>query len=780
METDKAIREGRQARQKLPTAMAKEEFIQTIDSDDEDIADLDEDEDIDEMPEEVAPIKANKKRKRAQEEPEIAGDFIFEADTDAHVSDLQGWQFDGQTMNRQKAGVNIDDIIKKRKLLAQPTNKTEDDQADAPSGSDEEEGDASESEDGQAEQEGEFTGFASDDEDVPEDGFGAGAPDEEVAEEDESGTEGVDEDSGLENVPKKTAVVGEEDEDSDGDAGVSHPDDLDAGGSDIEEEDQVSAAEKQRQKDFFAPEEDVAPISAAETAKLANFQHMNLSRPILRALTAMNFSSATPIQAKAIPVALMGKDVVGGAVTGSGKTAAFMIPILERLLYRPKKVSSTRVLVLCPTRELAMQCHAVSKKLAAFTDIRCALVVGGLSLKLQETELRTRPDIVIATPGRFIDHVRNSQGFTVENIEIMVMDEADRMLEEGFADELNEIITACPRSRQTMLFSATMTEKVDDLIRLSLNRPVRLMVDAKKSTAENLVQEFIRIRPQREQTRPAILAHLCTTLFRQRVIIFFRSKVYAHKMRIIFGLLDLKAGELHGNLSQEQRIQALESFRDGKIDFLLATDVASRGLDIKAIDTVINYEAPQSHEIYLHRVGRTARAGRQGRSVTLAGEADRKVVKAAVKSSNALKSKVQSRALDVAVIDAMHAKLTALELEIEGIMKDEAQERQLKQAEMELRKGENAITYADEIRARPRRTWFANEDEKKGAHQRGAERLNPASAAAAGSAASSKQQRSGGKQEARPVSNKDKKRLDDRRERKESAPKKKKSSFRQR
>ncbi|ORY82652.1 P-loop containing nucleoside triphosphate hydrolase protein [Protomyces lactucae-debilis] len=705
------------------------DLVGTIESDEE-IDDLDEDEEVvDDVEAAPVPAKQNVKKRKHAEVGDLAGDFVFEDDSAGATADLDGWQFDDQAMNREKAGVDIDELIKRRRTAGKGTA------IEAPVSDAEEEDD-----------EEEFAGFASDDE-VPDDGFGAGAADEdEEAEQPEEASEeeALDKDEEQESDVESEAEI------------VAHPNDA---ASDASDDEEVSAAEKQRQKEYFADEEVQIPLNAEQSAKLADFRNMNLSRPILRALTAMNFASATPIQAKAIPVALMGKDVVGGAVTGSGKTAAFMIPILERLLYRPKKVASTRVLVLCPTRELAMQCHAVAKKLAAFTDIKCALVVGGLSLKVQEAELRTRPDVVIATPGRFIDHFRNSQGFTVENIEIMVMDEADRMLEEGFADELNEIINACPRSRQTMLFSATMTDKIDDLVRLSLNKPVRLLVNAKKETAEHLIQEFVRIRPQREHTRSAILVHLCQKLFKQRCIVFFRSKVLAHRMRVIFGILGMRAGELHGNLSQEQRVLALESFRDGRIDFLLATDLASRGLDIKGIDTVINYEAPQSHEIYLHRVGRTARAGRQGRSVTLAGENDRKVVKAAVKSSAALKSKVQSRALDAGEMDVLAKKLQDLEEEIEAVLKDESQERQMRQAEMELKRGENNLKYREEIQARPRRTWFTTEDEKQKSSQRGKELLNGADGK---SAAAAKQ-----KQAPKPISNKDKKRLDAKRDRKE-------------
>ena len=293
------------------------------------------------------------------------------------------------------------------------------------------------------------------------------------------------------------------------------------------------------------------------------------------------------------------------------------------------------------------------------------------------------------------------------------MDEADRMLEDGFADELNEIITTIPKSRQTMLFSATMTDSVDRLVRLSLNRPVRLLVDAKKSTVKTLVQEFVRIRPQREKYRLAMLLHLCKELATTRCIVFFRSKVYAHKVRVVFSLFGLKAAELHGSLTQEQRVKAVEDFRDAKIDILLATDLASRGLDIKGVDIVINFEAPQSHEIYLHRVGRTARAGRSGRAVTLAAESDRKVVKAAVRAAQSQSAKVVSRVLDTDIINGIQKKLDALETEIEEVLKEEKQEKEIQTMEMQVRRSENMVRHEDEIKARPKRTWFESQREKE-------------------------------------------------------------------
>ncbi|RKF83431.1 ATP-dependent RNA helicase drs1 [Golovinomyces cichoracearum] len=584
-----------------------------------------------------------------------------------------------------------------------------------------------------------------DDEFLAEDGFGMGinSDDEEAVIQEEfcSDDEGSAEDS-EENREASPAP---------------HPDDLDSEDLEDDFERHEDPGELARREAFFAPEE--KPAEGMKVSNFKTFQAMSLSRPILRGLASVGFTHPTPIQAKTIPVALLGKDVVGGAVTGSGKTAAFIVPILERLLYRPRKVPTSRVAILMPTRELAIQCHAVAMKLASHTDIKFCLAVGGLSLKAQENELRLRPDVIIGTPGRFIDHMRNSVSFTVDTLEILVLDEADRMLEAGFADELNEIVTTIPKSRQTMLFSATMTSSIDNLIRVGLNRPVRILVDAQKQTVDTLTQEFIRLRPGREAKRMGYLLYLCKNIYPSRVIIFFRQKREAHRARVIFGLSDLKAAELHGGMSQEKRILNVEAFRDGKVAFLLATDLASRGLDIKGVETVINYEVPQSHEIYLHRVGRTARAGRQGRACTLAAEQDRKIVKAAVKSGRLHGAKIVSRVIEADAADKWHKIVSDWEEEIEAILNEEKEEKQLAQLDMQVRKGENIITHENEIMARPKRTWFESEKEKKAAQQAGKVELN--GPVATGNLEKSKRIRQiiGGTSK---LSNKKKKMLDDR------------------
>ncbi|KAJ6160560.1 ATP-dependent RNA helicase drs1 [Penicillium chermesinum] len=648
---------------------------------------------------------------------------------------FDGWGMDEPKQNGgDKKAVDIDDIISRRQAKKDAAQKK---QKKAVVEEESEEEDAESGDDMSVDFE--------DDELMAEDGFGMGADGE-----DESDAEGP---SGPEDDDEEGSDDEDDDAASDNDSvatPVDHPDDMESD-RESDAESEVDAVEAEKRKAFFAPEEKTDEKAAGKST----FQDFNLSRPILRGLASVGFTDPTPIQRKTIPMALLGKDIVGSAVTGSGKTGAFIVPILERLLFRPRKTPTSRVAILMPTRELAVQCYNVAVKLATFTDITFCQLVGGFSLREQENILKKRPDVIIATPGRFIDHMRNSPSFTVDTLEILVLDEADRMLEDGFADELNEILTTIPKSRQTMLFSATMTDTVDKLIRVGLNRPVRLMVDAKKQTAVTLTQEFVRLRPGREDKRIGYLLYLCKEIYTGRVIIFFRQKKEAHRVRIIFGLLGLKAAELHGSMSQEQRIKSVENFRDGNVAFLLATDLASRGLDIKGVETVINYEAPQSHEIYLHRVGRTARAGRSGRACTIAAEPDRKVVKAAVKAGKAQGAKIASRVIETSIADEWAQKAADLAEEIDEILQEEKIEKQMSQAEMQVSKSENLMKHGAEIMARPKRTWFETEQQKKASRKLGASELNGPDAGKS-------------KKDRVKLSNKDRKRLDDAKFRKES------------
>ncbi|MBW0466917.1 hypothetical protein O181_006632 [Austropuccinia psidii MF-1] len=481
------------------------------------------------------------------------------------------------------------------------------------------------------------------------------------------------------------------------------------------------------------------PFDAATKEELAKDGHdqpfaslpgsATVSRPLLLGLSSMSITTPTPIQRQTIPLGLLGKDLVCSSVTGSGKTLGYLVPILERLMWRDKKGGGrTRVLILSPTRELAVQVFQVGKLVARYTDLTFSLCVGGMNLRIQEAELRERPEIVIGTPGRVIDHVRNTQGFSLEALEILVIDEADRILEEGFRDELEEIISQCPRSRQTMLFSATVNESVADLARLSLDKPIRVKIDPPKSTAAGLTQEFLRVRDNPNQknsdalsdlTRQAILISLCKTsaFSKGKAIIFFRSKAGAHRMKVIFSLFSLKAEELHGDLTQEQRLLSLQKFKDGQTSYLLATDLASRGLDIKGVERVINYESPKQYEVYLHRIGRTARAGNKGSALTLVGESDRKLIREARKNTLAGQSALKQRRIDPKIVSDVRKELEKLTSTISAILQEEREEKELRKSEMVLRKGENLIEHSEEIKSRPARTWFQSElDKKKAKH----------------------------------------------------------------
>lgn len=404
---------------------------------------------------------------------------------------------------------------------------------------------------------------------------------------------------------------------------------------------------------------------------------------------------------------ILGRDICGCAATGTGKTAAYMLPTLERLIYRPAgNTPVTRVLVLVPTRELGVQVYQVSKQLCQFTDIEIGLAVGGLDLKVQENVLRKNPDIVIATPGRLIDHLRSTPSFSLESIEVLILDEADRMLDEYFAEQMKEIIKQCARTRQTMLFSATMSDEVRDLASVSLIKPLRIFVDSNRDVAFNLRQEFVRIRSDKETDREPILAALVCRTFRDHCMVFVQTKKQAHRLHILLGLLGVSVAELHGNLTQPQRLDSLQKFKNQEVDVLVATDVAARGLDIHGVQTVINFVMPAVLEHYIHRVGRTARAGRAGVSVSLAGEQERKIVKEVIKRA---KNPVKSRVIPPDIVEKYRTKLANLEPQIQQILEEEYAERLISKAENQANRAEKLLAGEKS----EKRSWFQTKKERK-------------------------------------------------------------------
>lgn len=339
------------------------------------------------------------------------------------------------------------------------------------------------------------------------------------------------------------------------------------------------------------------------------FDELGLAPELLRALTDAGYDRPTPIQARAIPLALKGRDVIGLAQTGTGKTAAFTLPILDRLIGGPRR---TRALVLTPTRELAAQVRQSFEKYAKHSDIRITEVFGGVALGPQEKELRRGVDIVIATPGRLIDHIER-QNVVFDDLEVLVLDEADRMLDMGFAPQINRIVAEIPSYRQTLLFSATMPPEVEALARKYLRKPVVVQVGFRVQAAEAVTHA---VYPVPASKKTALLVDLLKRDEMDSVLVFTRTKHGADKVERDLRRAGISCLAMHADRSQKERTDALAQFREGKIRVLVATDIAQRGLDIAGISHVINYNVPSQPEDYVHRIGRTGRAAATGDAYT--------------------------------------------------------------------------------------------------------------------------------------------------------------------
>jgi len=345
-----------------------------------------------------------------------------------------------------------------------------------------------------------------------------------------------------------------------------------------------------------------------------DFKGLGIAPGLLKRINELGFEHPTPIQYKAIPIATSGEDVVGIAQTGSGKTLAFAIPMLQ-CIAATKKIG----LVLLPTRELAVQIEETLQKVGRSAGIRTALIIGGTNSQPQIKKLRKKPHVIIATPGRLIDHI-NQKNVSLKNVGILILDEADRMLDMGFAPQINKILTTIPDNRQTMLFSATMPDEIAAIARKYMKKPLRIEVAKHGTTADNIDQEVIIVPREK---RLSLLQRLLKE-YNGSVLIFTRTKHGAKKIARVLKQTGHSADELHSNRSQNQRQNALKGFASGKYRILVATDIAARGLDIDDIELVINYDLPEQIEDYIHRIGRTGRAGKSGKAISFAAPEQKK------------------------------------------------------------------------------------------------------------------------------------------------------------
>lgn len=339
----------------------------------------------------------------------------------------------------------------------------------------------------------------------------------------------------------------------------------------------------------------------------SGFYNLGIAPNILEILDRLNFKVPTPIQEKSIPPAIEGKDMIGIAQTGTGKTLAFGVPMIQAVL------RGKQGLVVLPTRELALQVNEVFHKIGARLGVRTAVLIGGESIGRQIQALRRSPQIVIGTPGRIIDHLEQKT-VSFKFMAILVLDEADRMLDMGFAPQLKRILRVLPRDRQTMLFSATMPQDIITIAQAYMKLPVRIEIAPPGTPAEKITQELFFVQ---KQDKPRLLEKILME-YRGSVLIFSRTKFGAKRVAVNIRALGYTAVELHSNRSLNQRRAALEGFRNGTYRILVATDIAARGIDVKGIELVINYDLPQSPEGYVHRIGRTGRVGDSGHAISFA------------------------------------------------------------------------------------------------------------------------------------------------------------------
>ena len=475
-------------------------------------------------------------------------------------------------------------------------------------------------------------------------------------------------------------------------------------------------------------------------AKGISFTNFNLSKLIIKALSELEYYIPTKVQEKVIPIALNGHDIFVNSETGSGKTACFLLPIVQRIiLSRSAKESKKKnnkknkndssdnsqilqnqALIIVPTRELALQCNEMLKKFVKYIDLNYIFLCGGLSVENQINQMKNKiPDIIITTPGRLLDLIYNSSNISLEHVNILVLDEADKLLELGFKDAIFEILELIKknRNRQTLLFSATLNPKLLDLGDHALNNPIKIKI-AQSAILTNLSQSIVRLRfanleQNNYEKRMAYLISIIKEKKLNRTIIFFNTKQDCHKCVLFFNKFGLEScAELHGNISQTERIKSLDDFQKGNAKFLLATDIAGRGIDIEKVKCVINFQMPLIGDRYIHRVGRTARKGYIGEAITICDDKERLVLKKIFK-----KEKIEINIKPIKIkneeIKDLYKKIITFKDEIEEKLVNEKAEEQLELAERDIEKTMNIKLHQNEIKSRPKKKWYETTKEKR-------------------------------------------------------------------
>jgi ATP-dependent RNA helicase RhlE len=347
------------------------------------------------------------------------------------------------------------------------------------------------------------------------------------------------------------------------------------------------------------------------------FTELELKAELVRKCESLGYTEPTPIQKEAIPIVLGGADLIGCAETGTGKTAAFLLPIIQRLMERP--LPGTRVLIIAPTRELALQIEMSYRQLAPKASPRCVAVIGGTGMVAQREALRRGAGVIIATPGRLLDHLERGS-VNLSQIEVLVLDEADRMLDMGFWPSIRRVLAVLPTKRQTLLFSATMSQAIEKVARTTLRNPRLIEVSPRGQAAITVKQTAY---PVAAASKTALLLDLLEREQElERVLVFTRTRRGAERLSHILTAREHKANRIHADRTQPQREAALRDFKGGQTRVLVATDIAARGIDVDSVSHVINYDVPSQPEDYVHRIGRTGRAGKQGRAITLVTPAE--------------------------------------------------------------------------------------------------------------------------------------------------------------